>query len=242
MKALRRFLTRLMNALTRRAHDERLREEIEEHIALQTADNLRAGMSPAEARRQAILKFGAVETVREELQAEGSMRFILLHDIRYSLRVLRKSPGFTLAAVLTLAMAIGANMVVFSVLNAMILRPLNLPEAESLYGIERASDHSALESYPNYLDLRDRNRSFEALGRLTSPTRHSTPGRERRFSGQSRPAGITLTHCTSSRISDAFSTPPMSMAPTALRTLCSATLSGTRIFTMIARWWTVWCR
>ncbi|HLW54484.1 MAG TPA: ABC transporter permease [Candidatus Angelobacter sp.] len=163
MKALRRFLTRLMNALTRRAHDERLREEIEEHIALQTADNLRAGMSPAEARRQAILKFGAVETVREELQAEGSMRFILLHDIRYSLRVLRKSPGFTLAAVLTLAMAIGANMVVFSVLNAMILRPLNLPEAESLYGIERASDHSALESYPNYLDLRDRNRSFEAL-------------------------------------------------------------------------------
>ena len=87
----------------------------------------------------------------------------LLQDLRYALRVLRKSPGFTIAAVLTLALAIGANAVVFSVMNAFILRPLNVPQAQSLYGIVRGHDTAMNESYPDYLDLRDRNRSFDGL-------------------------------------------------------------------------------
>ncbi|HEX4581044.1 MAG TPA: hypothetical protein VH139_03235, partial [Acidobacteriaceae bacterium] len=74
--------------------------------------------------------------------------------------MLRKSPGFTIAAVLTMALAIGANAVVFSVMNAMVLRPLHLPQAKSLYAIERGSDRAINHSYPDYLDLRDRNRSF----------------------------------------------------------------------------------
>jgi len=81
-------------------------------------------------------------------------------------RALRKSPGFTIVAVLTLALAIGANAVVFGVLNALILRPLNVPQPESLYGIDRARDdptQQSLQSYPDYLDLRDRNRSFDTL-------------------------------------------------------------------------------
>src|ERR1700694_1640233 len=86
-----------------------------------------------------------------------------VQDLRYALRQLRKSPGFTLAAVLTLAMAIGANAVVFSVLNGLILRPLNVPQAESLYLIERASDKDTSQSYPDYLDLGDRNHSFDSL-------------------------------------------------------------------------------
>src|ERR1700680_2892170 len=92
-------------------------------------------------------------------------------DLRYALRQLRKSPGFTLAAVLTLALAIGANAVVFSVLNGLILRPLNVPQAESLYGIERASDKDTdmTQSYPDYLDLRDRNRSFDNLAAFSVP-------------------------------------------------------------------------
>jgi predicted permease len=88
---------------------------------------------------------------------------ILLQDLRFALRLLRKSPGFTTVAVLTLALAIGANAVVFSVLNALILRPLNVPQAQSLYGLSRVNDKFGYESYLNYLDLRDRNRSFEDL-------------------------------------------------------------------------------
>src|SRR5437899_4898152 len=86
----------------------------------------------------------------------------LIQDLRFALRVLRKSPGFTITAVLTLALALGANAVVFSVMNAFILRPLNVPNANSLYAIFRP-DGSAYQSYPDYLDLRDRNHSFDGL-------------------------------------------------------------------------------
>ena len=87
----------------------------------------------------------------------------LAQDLRYALRQLGKSAGFTAAAIATLAMAIGANAVVFSVLNGFILRPLNVPDAQSLYVIERASDKSTSQSYPDYLDLRKRNHSFDDL-------------------------------------------------------------------------------
>jgi predicted permease len=165
MRALRRLLTRIVNLATRRTQDERLREEIEEHIALDTAENLRAGLSPVEARRQAMLKFGGVEAMKQDYRAERGLLFIenWMRDVRFALRLLRKSPGFTIAAVLTLAMAIGANAVVSSVLNGLILRPLNVPQAESLYLIERASDKDTNQSYPDYLDLHDRNHSFDGL-------------------------------------------------------------------------------
>ncbi|MGA8232632.1 MAG: ABC transporter permease [Candidatus Acidiferrales bacterium] len=165
MKSWRRLLTRMFNSATRRAHDERLREEMEEHIALQTAENLRAGLSPVEARRQAVLKFGAVEAIKEDYRAERGLLFIenLLRDVGFALRVLRKSPGFTVVAIVTLALAIGANAVVFSVLNALILHPLHVPQSESLYGIQHGNEASSYQSYPDYLDLRDRNRSFDDL-------------------------------------------------------------------------------
>jgi len=89
----------------------------------------------------------------------------LFQDVRYSWRTLRKAPGFAAVGVLTLALSIGANTVAFSVLNAVILRPLNLPQEQSLYSIER--DHLVMESYPNYLDLRDHNRSFDGLAAFT---------------------------------------------------------------------------
>jgi predicted permease len=165
MRTLRRFFARLANFVTRRHDDERLREEIEEHIALQTEENIRGGLSPAEARQQARLKFGGVEAVKEEYRAQRGLLFVetFLHDVRYAMRMLRKSPGFTAVAVVTLAVAIGANAVVFGVMNALILRPLNVPDPESLYQVERPASGTAFESYPDYLDLRDRNRSFDGL-------------------------------------------------------------------------------
>ncbi|OLE47924.1 MAG: ABC transporter substrate-binding protein [Acidobacteria bacterium 13_1_20CM_3_58_11] len=87
----------------------------------------------------------------------------LWQDLRYGVRMLKKNPGFTVVAVLTLAVAIGSNAVVFSALNGLILRPLNVPHAESLYLTQRGRDKALNQSYPDYLDLRDRNRSFDGL-------------------------------------------------------------------------------
>jgi hypothetical protein len=89
----------------------------------------------------------------------------MIADLRLALRQLRKSPGFAVTAMLTLALAIGANAIVFSVLNALVLRPLNVPHAESLFMLERnyGSGTTPSQSYPDYIDLRDRNRSFESL-------------------------------------------------------------------------------
>ena len=87
----------------------------------------------------------------------------LWQDLRYAVRMLNKSRGFTAVAVLTLALGIGANAVVFSVLNALILHPLHVPDADSLYGLQHGDEASSYQSYPDYLDLRDRNRSFDDL-------------------------------------------------------------------------------
>jgi predicted permease len=165
MKPFRRFLTRLLNWAAKRAQEERLREEIEGHIGLQTEENLRAGLSPVEARRQAMLKFGGVEGMKEKYRAEQGLPFIenLMRDVRFALRLLRKSPGFTAVAVVTLAMAIGANAIVFSVTNALILHPLSLPQEDRLYQLFRGKDKAGNQSFPDYLDLRDRNRTFDEL-------------------------------------------------------------------------------
>ena len=90
-------------------------------------------------------------------------------DLRYALRQLRKSPGFTITAVLTLAMAIGANAVVFSVMNGLILKPLSVPQAESLYSLQRTAQKYTTNSYPDYVDLRDRNQSFDDLVAYSIP-------------------------------------------------------------------------
>ncbi|HXR39166.1 MAG TPA: ABC transporter permease [Terracidiphilus sp.] len=151
----------------------RLRAEMEEellsHIQHRADDLERSGLARAEAERRARVEFGGREKYKEEIHLSLGGNFIatVLQDARFALRVLRKSPGFTIAAVLTLALAIGANAVVFGILNALILRPLNVPHPQSLYTIERGPDKEANESYPDYLDLRDRNRSFDAVALYT---------------------------------------------------------------------------
>ena len=144
--------------------DEEMEEELLAHIQYRADDLERSGLDRAEAERRARIEFGGHQRFREECYEALGGDFLesLIKDVRFSVRVLRKSPGFTTVAVLTLALAIGANAVVFGVLNGLILRPLNVPQAENLYGTEYGAG-SGWQSYPNYLDLRDRNRSFEAL-------------------------------------------------------------------------------
>jgi predicted permease len=103
--------------------------------------------------------------MKQDYHAEGGLLWIenLLRDVRFAARVLRKSPSFAAVAVVTLAVAICANAVVFGVLNALVLRPLNVPQAQSLWGIQRGADQAVNQSYPDYQDLRDRNHSFEDL-------------------------------------------------------------------------------
>jgi predicted permease len=153
------------NIFRRRKLYDDLSEEIRLHIEERTEQLIGEGMSPLLAEQHARRAFGN-RTLVEERSREVWLWPILEStwaDVRLAVRQLRRSPGFTIAAVLTLALAIGANAVVFAVLNALILRPLNVPHAESLYTIEREAAKDQAFSYPDYRDLRDRNRSFDGL-------------------------------------------------------------------------------
>jgi predicted permease len=145
-------------------------EELRSHIEHRADDLERSGLNRADAERRARIEFGGHWRFKEECYEALGGNFIetLIQDVRFALRVLRKSPGFTITAVLTLAMAIGANAVVFSVLNALILRPLDVPHSESLYTIAHWRGYPLAPSYPDYLDLRDHNRSFDSLAAYNS--------------------------------------------------------------------------
>ena len=155
--------------LFRRSHlNAEMEEEIRSHVQHRADDLERSGLDRPEAERRARIEFGGrVRYTEESREAAGGI-FLesFVQDMRFALRMLRKSPGFTAIAVATLALAVAANAVVFGVTNALILRSLNVPDAGSLYGTEYGVD-TGFQSYLNYIDLRDRNRSFDALAAFT---------------------------------------------------------------------------
>src|SRR5271169_5962100 len=167
MKSLRRFFTRLASLLARSAQDERLREEIDEHIALQTAENLRAGLPPVEARRQALLKFGGVEAIKQDYRGRRGLPFVenLVQDVRFALRSLRRTPGLTAFVVITLALGIGMTSATFSMVDALIFRPYPVPHPGNVVSLASTTHDSPFDdfSYREYLDICDKTTSYDGV-------------------------------------------------------------------------------
>ncbi|HXJ94304.1 MAG TPA: ABC transporter permease [Terriglobia bacterium] len=163
MRQLRAWFQRLRALPISEQSERDLSAELESHLQMHIEDNLRAGMSADEARRQALLKLGGVEQVKEHYRERRGIPLLetLFQDLRYALRMLRRSPGFTAVAVLSLALGIGVNALVFSVINALLLRPLPVERPGQLVFLENKSFNS--QSFPNYRDLRDRNTTFSGL-------------------------------------------------------------------------------
>lgn len=156
---------RLRSLFFRRRVEQELDEELQYHLERKIEEYVALGLTPEQSRQAALRAMDGLTQRKEECRDARGVTGLedILRDVRYGLRLLVKSRGFTTAAVLTLALAIGANAVVFGLLNGLILRPLNVPRAESLYAIERASDRMPSQSYPDYIDIRDRNHSFDSL-------------------------------------------------------------------------------
>src|SRR5580704_15860690 len=152
----------MRNLLRKHEVDADLEEELESYATMLADERVAGGICRPEARRSTLAELGGIEHIKQSVRdgRTGITFELLWQDVRLALRQLRKSPGFTITAVFTLTLAIGANAVVFGVLNALILRPLNVPQAESLFVIQHGSGVAA-HSYPDYLDLRQRNRSFD---------------------------------------------------------------------------------
>src|SRR5438876_1722018 len=182
MRALRRFFKRLGSWARTHQDEERLQAEIEEHLAMQTSENLQAGLSPTEARRQAVLKFGGVEAIKEDYRAQKGLPFLetLAQDTRQTLRRLRKAPSFTITAVLTLALGIGATTSIFTLVHAVLLKSLPVANPSELYRLGRESrccytggysqeKEFSLVSYELYKYFRDNTKGLSELAAFPAP-------------------------------------------------------------------------
>src|SRR5271170_1518276 len=166
METLRTILSRIASLFRTRELDRDLDDELRAHIDLATEENLQRGMSAGAARTAALRSFGGVTQTAEAYRRQRGLPFfeVLTHDIRYATRQLMKSPGFTVTTVLTLALGIGVNTAMFSLMDAIVLHPLTVPDLNQVVTVAEeqngSSNQVALANYESWLA---QNRSFESL-------------------------------------------------------------------------------
>jgi putative ABC transport system permease protein len=168
------FLNRITTMFGSESLDRDLDDELRSHIEMRTEDNIASGMPPAEARRDALIRFGSPTKTKEETRSARIFTWLesLGRDLRYGLRQLRKNPGFATVAVLTLALGIGANTAIFSIVNGVIFRPLGYPHPERLMHFTTQFPNLGFLHFPvsppEYLEFQEINKSFSAVGAYTT--------------------------------------------------------------------------
>ena len=188
MTWLRVLILRFSGMFAKRRGDAQLEEELQSHFEMLVEENLQRGMPAEEARRAAKLALGGAEQIKEAVRDQRGLPFLesLVADIRFALRMLRKNPGFAAVAILTLALGIGANTAVFSVVNAVLLRPLDVKDPSHLaYVQEHWHGIFPNVSVGNFIDVKQQNRSFEALAASNEVSFNlSTPQAPERVEGE----------------------------------------------------------
>src|SRR5262245_24366361 len=163
---LRLIYTRLYGLLRKNRIEQEMDDEMRFHLLMRTRDNIECGMRPDEAEQEARRRFGNVGRIKDlarDIKGGGFME-TLLQDLRYGARMLLKHPGFTLIAAITLALGIGANTAIFSVVNSVLLRPLPYEDPDRLVWLSEGEGNI---SYPNFADWRSQNQVFEKIGVYT---------------------------------------------------------------------------
>lgn len=164
---VRALFAKMFGFLKSHQLEQEFAEELESHLQMHIEDNVKSGMTPDEARRQAVIKLGGIEQTKESHRSQRKIPLleIIFRDLRFGIRRLLKNPSLTIIAILSLALGIGANTAIFSLINTAALRPLPIKNPEQLMSLaNKVEDHMfPVFSYPNYKDFRDRNNVFDGL-------------------------------------------------------------------------------